>query len=76
MAALFCDVCLTLEIDDDWRAQLKIGFRPEREPAKDFLSMPIGFQVVPLTLGQKESDLIVEEIQSDWMERQRTSANV
>jgi hypothetical protein len=69
MAALFCDVCLKLEIDDNFGAlaqnRLPVG---TDESAKDFLSRQIGFLVVPLILERKESDLLVEEIQSNWLE--------
>src|SRR6202007_3321554 len=60
MAALFCDDCLKLEIDDNFGAlaqnRLPVG---TDESAKDFLSRQIGFLVVPLALEQKESELLV-----------------
>jgi len=69
MAALFCEHCLKLEINDNFGAlaqnELQVG---ADESAKDFLSRQIGFLVLPFALAQKESELLVEEIQNDWLE--------
>lgn len=69
MAALFCEPCLKREIDENYGAlaqnMIPIG---SDESANDFLSRQIGFLVVPLTLRPEESDLLVDEIRSDWLE--------
>ena len=69
MAALFCEACLKIEIDENFGAlaqeKLPVG---TDESAKDFLSRQIGFLVVPLNLAQKESELLIEELKGNWLD--------
>jgi hypothetical protein len=69
MAGLFCEACLKVEINEYFDA-----FAQNREPLEidestdGYLCRQIGFTVVPLTLSENGSKLLVEEIETDWLE--------
>ncbi|MGC1300123.1 MAG: hypothetical protein WA869_34285 [Alloacidobacterium sp.] len=69
MAGLFCESCLKLEIDNYFQsftqAKLPLGID---ESTESFLSRQVGFVIVPLILSEEESKLLVDEIESDWLE--------
>jgi hypothetical protein len=68
-AALFCEPCLKLEVDNYFvaLAQSKLPFGSD-ESTDGFLSRQIGFVIVPLILSAEESKLLVDEIEIDWLE--------
>jgi hypothetical protein len=69
MAGRFCESCLRLELENYYES-----FRQAKEPlGKDespdgFLCRQIGFAVVPLVFGQEEAKVMVDELNSDWLE--------
>lgn len=69
MAGLFCEACLKLEINDYFedfiQKDVPLGCD---ESSEGFFCRQIGFTVVPLMLSKEESELLVEEIKSDWLE--------
>ena len=69
MAGLFCEPCLKLEIKEylDAIGQTREPLGSD-ESSDGFLCRQIGFTVVPLMLSENESKLLVEEIQTDWLE--------
>lgn len=69
MAGLFCESCLKLEINNYYQsfAQAKLPLGLDESP-EGFLCRQIGFVVVPLMLTENESKLLVDEIESDWLE--------
>jgi hypothetical protein len=68
-AGLVCEACLRNAINDhlDGFAQAKLPLGTD-ESAEGFLCRQIGFAVVPLKLDEKESGLLVDEIESDWLD--------
>ena len=70
MAGLFCESCLRLEIDNYLQSfnQTKLPLGID-ESTERFLCRQVGFAVVPLMLSEEESKLLVDEIESDWLER-------
>lgn len=69
MTGLFCERCLKLELNEYFDAipqsNEPLGID---ESTEGFLCRQIGFTVVPLMLAERESRLLVEEIESDWHE--------
>jgi hypothetical protein len=68
-AGLVCEECLRNAINNhlDGFAQAKLPLGTD-ESAEGFLCRQIGFAVVPLILAEKESGLLVDEIESDWLD--------
>jgi hypothetical protein len=68
-AGLICEACLKLEINDqlDAFAQSKLPLGTG-ESAEAFFRRQIGFVVVPLMLDEKESELLVDEIEAEWLD--------
>ena len=68
-AALFCEACLKLEINEYVAAFAQSNLPLGRdESTESCLCRQIGFAVVPLALSEEESKLLVEEIEADWLE--------
>jgi len=69
MTGLFCAKCLRLEIDEHFDA-ISQNKEPlgKDESTDSCLCRQIGFTVVPLTLSEDESKLLVGEIEADWLE--------
>jgi hypothetical protein len=69
MAGLFCESCLRLEIEEYYDAfgQAKIPLGEDESP-KGFFCRQVGFAVVPLTLSKEEADVLVDELDTDWLE--------
>jgi hypothetical protein len=69
MTGLFCRACLQEEIrefmDSITQNEAPLGVD---ESCESFLCRQIGFTVVPLMLGDEESELLAEEIEADWLE--------
>ncbi len=69
LVGLFCESCLKLEIEGYYDAfeQAKLPFGKDESP-NGFLCRQIGFAVVPLILGDEEAKVIIDELNSDWVE--------
>jgi hypothetical protein len=69
MTGLFCEACLTLELREYF-----VAIAQSNEPlgsdesTAGFLCRQIAFTVVPLMLAERESRLLIEEIEADWLE--------
>lgn len=68
-AGLFCERCLRIVINDhiDAFAQSKLPLGTD-ESTDRFIRRQVGFVVVPLMLDEKESELLVDEIETEWLE--------
>jgi hypothetical protein len=69
LAGLFCESCLRLEIENyyDSFGQAKLPFGKDESP-DGFLCRQIGFAVVPLLFGEEEAKIMIDELNSDWLE--------
>lgn len=69
MAGLFCESCLRLEIESYCHAfeQARIPLGEDESP-EGFLCRQIGFTVVPLMFGQEEAKVLIDELETDWLE--------
>jgi hypothetical protein len=69
LVGLFCESCLRLEIESYYdafeQAELPLGMD---ESPNGFLCRQIGFAVVPLILGNEEATVMIDELNSDWLE--------
>jgi hypothetical protein len=69
MAGLFCESCLRLELENYYES-----FRQANQPLGEdqspdgFLCRQIGFAVVPLVFSQEEAKVMIDELNSDWLE--------
>jgi hypothetical protein len=69
LAGLFCESCLRLDIESYYDAfeQAKLPFGKDESP-NGFLCRQIGFAVVPLMFGEEEAKIMIDELNSDWLE--------
>ena len=69
MACLFCESCLRLEIENYYDAfeQAKIPLGKDESP-DGFLCRQIGFAVVPVLFSQEEAKVLIDELDTDWLE--------
>ena len=70
LVGLFCESCLRLEIDGfhDAFAQTKIALGSDESP-DGFFCRQIGFAVVPLMFSKEEAEVLIGELDTDWLER-------
>jgi len=69
LVGLFCEPCLKLEIESYYAAfeQAKLPFGKDESP-NGFLCRQIGFAVVPLIFGDEETKVMIDELNSEWLE--------
>jgi hypothetical protein len=69
LAGLFCEACLRLEVESYYdafgQAKLPLG---EDESPDGFLCRQIGFTVLPLMFSQEEAEVLIDELDTDWLE--------
>lgn len=69
LVGLFYESCLKLEVEGYYGAfeQAKLSFGKDESP-NGFLCRQIGFAVVTLILGDEEAKVMIDELNSDWVE--------